>query len=141
MSLETIFSITNTIAFLAWLLLIVAPRSLLTRKLVLSNAVALVLAVVYLILVIVFWGTAEGDFFTLAGIGKLFSSPQVLLAAWVHYLVFDLFVGAWEVRDAEEKGVSHWFVVPCLLLTFIFGPIGFLMYYIVRQLTAKGDKK
>lgn len=141
MSLETIFSITNVIAFVGWILLIVAPRWKWTQRVILSGAIQLFLAIVYLILVIVFWGTAEGDFFTLAGITKLFSSPPVLLAAWVHYLVFDLFVGAWEVRDAQEKGVSHWLVMPCLLLTFIFGPIGFLMYHMVRYLARKGDKK
>lgn len=134
MSLETIFSIANTIALLGWVLLIVAPRWSLTRQLILSGAIPLLLAVVYLILVVAFWGTATGDFFTLAGVAKLFSSPPVLLAAWVHYLVFDLFVGAWEVRDAEERNVSHWLVIPCLLLTFIFGPIGFLLYCIIRRI-------
>jgi hypothetical protein len=50
----------------------------------------------------------------------------------VHYLAFDLFVGGWEVRDAVARGVSRWLVAPCLLLTFIFGPAGWLAYYAVR---------
>lgn len=132
MNLETIFSIANTVALVGWILLIVAPRRVLTRKLILSGAIPLLLAVAYLILVVAFWGTAEGDFFSLSGVSKLFSSPQVLLAAWIHYLVFDLFVGIWEVKDAQENNVSHWFVVPCLILTFMLGPIGFLTYHAVR---------
>lgn len=141
MNLETIFSIANTVALIGWILLIAAPRLVLTRTLVLSGALSLLLAMAYLIIVVAFWGTAAGDFFSLAGVSKLFSSPPVLLAAWIHYLVFDLFVGSWEVRDAHERNVSHWLVVPCLLLTFIFGPIGFLAYHIVRTLAASGAKQ
>ena len=141
MNLETFFSVANTVALAGWILLIVAPHSVLTRKLVLSGAIPLLLAVAYLILVVAFWGTAEGDFFSLSGVSKLFSSPQVLLAAWIHYLVFDLFVGIWETRDAQENNVSHWFVVPCLILTFMLGPIGFLGYHAIRFLATRESKQ
>jgi hypothetical protein len=56
----------------------------------------------------------------------------MLLAGWTHYLAFDLIVGSWEVRDARERGISHWLVVPCLALTFMFGPVGFLAYQALR---------
>ncbi len=59
----------------------------------------------------------------------------MLLAGWLHYLAFDLFVGAWEVRDASTHGVPHVLVVPCLLLTFLLGPIGLLAYHAVRLIT------
>ena len=61
-----------------------------------------------------------------------FSVEQTMLAGWVHYLVFDLFVGAWEVRDARRVGVHHLLVVPCLALTFMAGPIGLLLYLGLR---------
>jgi hypothetical protein len=54
------------------------------------------------------------------------------MAGWIHYLLFDLFVGAWEVRDAVRRDVPHWLVVPCLILTLILGPIGLLLYVVVR---------
>ena len=63
---------------------------------------------------------------------KLFADPWLLLAGWVHYLVFDLFLGAWEVRDAQRLRIPHLLVVPCLVLTFLFGPVGLLLYGIVR---------
>ena len=56
----------------------------------------------------------------------------MLVAGWVHYLAFDLFVGSWEVRDARESGVPHVFVVPALALTFLFGPAGLLLYFLTR---------
>jgi hypothetical protein len=56
----------------------------------------------------------------------------VLLAGWIHYLAFDLFVGSWEVRDAQRVGIHHLFVVPCLVLTVLFGPIGLLLYLLLR---------
>jgi len=65
-------------------------------------------------------------------VSRLFSDPWVLLAGWVHYLAFDLVVGARVARDAVERGVSRWLVVPCLVLTLMFGPAGFLAYSIAR---------
>jgi hypothetical protein len=62
----------------------------------------------------------------------LFTSPSVVLVGWVHYLVFDLFVGAWEVRDAHRRSISHLFVVPCLVMTLMLGPIGLLAYLLLR---------
>lgn len=59
----------------------------------------------------------------------------LLLAGWVHYLAFDLFIGSWEVRDAQRHGLSHLLVVPCLALTFLFGPVGLLLYLGLRGAT------
>lgn len=137
MNLEILFSLANATALAAWLLLAFAPRWKFTRKLVHSGAVPLLLSVAYLILLALFFGKAEGGFGTLAGVMKLFSSPNVVLAGWIHYLVFDLFVGAWEVNDAQTRGISHWLVVPCLFFTLMFGPVGFLLYHILRFFLAR----
>ena len=63
----------------------------------------------------------------------LFRNPWALLAGWTHYLAFDLFIGAWEVRDAQQRGVPHLLVVPALVLTFLLGPSGLLLYLTMRQ--------
>ena len=65
---------------------------------------------------------------------KLFRNEWLVLAGWIHYLAFDLFVGAWEVRDSQDRGISHFLVIPCLLLTFFLGPIGLLLYFTVRSI-------
>jgi uncharacterized membrane protein (GlpM family) len=143
MNPETIFSIANFTALAGWILIVFAPRWSWTRKIVLSGAIPLLLSVAYLILIILFFGRAEGGFGSLADVMKLFTNQWAALAGWIHYLAFDLFVGSWEVKDAQARGISHWFIVPCLVLTFLLGPIGFLLYHILRLVLAnkalKGD--
>ena len=141
MKAEQIFSIANLIAMISWLLLAIAPRWIVTRKVILSGAIPLLLSVAYLVLIVVFFGSSEGGFGSLTGVMKLFTYEWVVLAGWIHYLAFDLFVGVWEVKDAQAKNISHWFVIPCLVLTFMLGPIGFLLYSILRLFLAKGDEK
>jgi hypothetical protein len=52
----------------------------------------------------------------------------------VHYLCFDLAIGAWEARDARRRGVPHLALIPCLAATFMLGPLGLLLYCGVRRL-------
>jgi hypothetical protein len=132
MNAETVFSIANTLALVGWILLVFAPRWRWTQKIVVSGVLPLLLSVAYLILIVLFFGKAEGGFGSLAEVMKLFTNQWATLAGWIHYLAFDLFVGGWEIRDAQKRGISHWFVIPCLVLTFLLGPIGFLLYCILR---------
>lgn len=76
---------------------------------------------------------AAGGFGSLADVAVLFGNPWALLAGWVHYLCFDLAVGTWEARDARHRGVPHAVLVPCLLATFLLGPLGLLLYCGVRR--------
>jgi hypothetical protein len=71
---------------------------------------------------------------------RLFTNEWAALAGWIHYLAFDLLVGTWEVKDSQERGISHWFVIPCLVLTFLLGPIGFLLYTVLRFFMSKEVK-
>ena len=143
MSPTQLFTLANPAALLGWALLVLAPRWRVTRWLVLSGALSAALAVAYGLLI----GThylgphgREGGFGSLAEVGALFQDPWALLAGWVHYLCFDLFVGAWEMRDAQRRGLPHWLLLPCLLLTFLFGPLGLLLYFGLRQLAPKGQQ-
>ncbi|HNN82366.1 MAG TPA: ABA4-like family protein, partial [Leptospiraceae bacterium] len=90
------------------------------------------LACVYIFYILISLGRAEGGFSTLDGVASLFKNKNALLAGWVHYLVFDLFVGTWEWRDSIQNNISHFILVPCLFLTLMFGPAGFLIYYLIR---------
>ena len=129
---ETLFGLANALAGAGWLLLLILPRWRWTAPLVTSFIVPSVLAVVYLVLIVSFWHGAEGGFGSLQDVRTLFQNPHLLLAGWLHYLAFDLFIGSWEVRDAQRSQISHWLVAPCLLLTFWFGPVGLLCYLVVR---------
>jgi hypothetical protein len=129
--LETIFSACSTLALLGWALLVFLPRQR-QAQIVASVAIPLAISVVYLVLIAQHFGRSEGGFGSLTDVAQLFSNPALLLAGWVHYLAFDLFVGAWEARDAQRHGIPHMLVVPCLLLTFMLGPIGLLTYWGLR---------
>ena len=139
MSLETIFSAANGLALLGWLLLAVAPRWRFTDRVVLSGAASLLLAALYLGLAVVYLGDSEGGFGSLADVVKMFSQPPVVLLGWVHYLAFDLVIGAWELRDARARGVPHLALLPCLGLTFMLGPIGLLLYFGLRGLLGRPE--
>jgi Domain of unknown function (DUF4281) len=79
----------------------------------------------------------DGGFGSLMEVKALFSQDRAVLAGWVHYLAFDLFIGCWEVMDAQQRGIRHLFVIPCLALTFMFGPVGLLLYFGLRTVAGK----
>ncbi|MBC6698258.1 ABA4-like family protein [Hymenobacter sp. BT190] len=133
---DALFALANPVALLGWALLVLAPRWRFTRLLVLSGALPLLLAVAYALLIGGHYlGShgSEGGFSSLQDVALLFRNPWALLAGWVHYLCFDLSVGIWESLDARRRGVPHLLLVPCLLLTFLFGPVGLLLYAVARR--------
>jgi Domain of unknown function (DUF4281) len=132
MTAEQLFSVVNLIALSAWLLLVLLPR-LHWASTLLPVVVPALLAVIYVVLVAATLPWREGGFSSLAGVGALFADPWVLLAGWTHYLAFDLFIGGWEVRDAQSRGIPHLLIVPALILTFLFGPAGLLLYLAIRR--------
>ena len=91
------------------------------------------LAIAYGLLIWTGFGEAEGGGFgSIAEVRALFASDSALAAGWLHYLAFDLFVGSWIAADRIECGVPALLVVPCLILTFLFGPLGLLLYLALR---------
>ena len=138
---ELVFNIANNGILIFWLLLIVAPKWKGTEIAVHSILIPVVLGLTYLWLIVTGFmgGMPDGaGFFSLSGVMAFFTSPAAATAGWVHYLVFDLFIGAWEVRDAGRRGISHWAVIPCLIVTLMFGPIGLLLYLVLRMTLGKG---
>jgi hypothetical protein len=75
----------------------------------------------------------HGGFSSLQDVRALFSNDHLLLAGWVHYLAFDLFVGTWIAKDSQEKLLNPLMILPLLGLTFMFGPIGLLVYLLLRR--------
>ncbi|MBA3322705.1 MAG: DUF4281 domain-containing protein [Pyrinomonadaceae bacterium] len=132
MSPEQLFSLCGALVLPGWLLLIFVPRWKWTARVIAAWVLPLTLAVVYLVLVATHFGDSEGGFGSLAEVSRLFQNPHNLLAGWIHYLAFDLFIGSWEVRDAQRIGIHHLLVVPCLILTFLLGPVGLLLYFALR---------
>lgn len=133
--LETIFSACSILAMLGWAGLALLPRVAMVRDVIAPIVIPCIIAVVYIALMATYTGTApaEGGFDSLAGVKALFSVDGALLAGWVHYLAFDLFVGAWELRDGQREGIHHLLLLPCLLATLMIGPAGLLLYILLRQ--------
>ena len=142
MSYETIYTIINVSVLPAWLMLALVPRAQITRTVVHSGLYPLAMGLFYVttLSMAMFFGMGAGnaDFNSAAGVSRLFSHPLGVMIGWSHYLVFDLFVGAWEARDAQRRGVAHWMLVPCLFFTLMFGPVGLLLYLAIRLATGKG---
>jgi len=134
MSAEFIFSVCNLLILPGWLLLAALPRWKWTLTLISAGVIPFILGLVYLGLVLSqlsAWPEG-GGFGSAAAVAALFSNPYILTGGWVHYLAFDLFVGSWEVQDAQRHNIPHWMVVPCLVFTCLFGPVGLVLYLLLR---------
>jgi hypothetical protein len=136
-ALSKIFKVSSAIAMAGWLLLVVLPSWQYSQFIVVGIIVTL-LSFIYTYLIL--FGkrfdapgyNSTGNFSSLHGVMELFKSPRAVLAGWIHYLAFDLFVGLFIVSNGAHYNISHWLLVPCLLLTLMFGPAGLLLYLIIR---------
>ena len=137
MSPELLFKICNIFVLPGWLLLIFLPKWKWSAKFISAILIPFILASVYIYLILAYFWGAKGGFASLDQVTTLFDSPHLLLAGWVHYLAFDLFVGCWELRDSQKLNISHFLLIPCLILTFLFGPAGLFLYLILRYFISK----
>ena len=138
MTPEAIFSAVSTLAMLGWIVLLASPFIKRWAWIISGAAIPILLSVAYAGLILAFFAEAEGDFGSLAGVQKLFETPEAALAGWIHFLAFDLFVGVWVARTAQAEGMRFLFVIPCLFLTFMFGPAGYLAFTGLRVAHGKG---
>lgn len=134
---EMAFQTVNMIVLPGWMILFFAPKWQMGARLISGVVIPGLLSIAYVCLVVASMNAPEAggpaDFTTLTGIMRLFDNPVGVVAGWTHYLVFDLVTGSWIVRDAVRHQISHRFVIPCLFLTFLLGPLGFLMYLALRS--------
>jgi len=129
--MELLFSLSGWVVMPAWLGLAALPFWYPNIVRWIQWSVPTLLGMAYLALILVYWGSNKGGYDSLAAVRELFTSDGLLLAGWLHYLAFDLFIGAWIVEQAQRSGIAHGWVLPCLPLTFLFGPIGLLAFYVV----------
>lgn len=145
MNWPLVFSLANLWAIAGWVLLAFLPR----RPLVLTAVLYLVvfgLCALYAALLVGLvsgaigggaGGGGQASFTTIAGVQAIFASEGGATVGWVHYLAFDLFTGLWIAKDADAKGFHRLTQLPILLLTFAAGPVGLLIYLIVREPRAR----
>lgn len=138
MSQDAVFGWINGIAIAGWLALLLGPLIPELSQRLAAVICPLLLAIGYVAVIGWSLGGGEGggsapDFTTLDGVAAIFSTRTAVLAGWAHYLAFDLFVGAWEARDARRRGLAHAVLIPALVLTFLSGPLGFLVYHALAR--------
>lgn len=139
MTPETVFQLANALVLPQWLLMLVAPRWRATQALVRSFALPALLAVIYATYLFSGKPVDFTSFGSLAGIKNLFAtgSDAVMLAGWVHYLAFDLVAGSTMLLNAQREKIPHWLIVVPLFFCFMLGPVGWLLYWIIRLIRTR----
>lgn len=138
--MDAIFSAAGSLAITGWCLLAVATitgRWRSTLWLCTGLVIPVAIGMVYLYLIATEFPGAPGGYGSLAQVRALFGVEGLLLAGWLHYLAFDLFVGTWIAQDAYRHGVHPLLLLPCFLLTFLFGPVGLIAYLGLRFVASR----
>lgn len=140
---STIFGLAGNLAMLGWLALLGALFVTPARRYAWPAAQFVIPALLAIGYVLLIWqgrgGFEQGGFGSIEAVRALFANDAALAAGWLHYLAFDLFVGAWISRDAADRSISPLIVLPCLPLTFLFGPAGLLLYLAARGAVANKE--
>ena len=132
---ETLFGIFNPMALTGWILLLGYPFAPRVIHAVSGFVIPAILSLAYVVLILVNWSGAPGGFDTLPNVMALFTDEGIALAGWAHFLAFDLFLGAWAAKAIRDAGLPHIMCVPSLVLTFLFGPTGFLLTLVILGLS------
>lgn len=141
-TLSTAFNVATAVAILGWLALFGYPLWPQAGRIFVFSLVVVLLCVMYIYFLFLSNHLDEpgtkprGGFSSLSGVVSLFKSPRAVLAGWIHFLAFDLMVGLYIVTDAVRAGVSHWWLLPALFLTLMFGPAGLLLYLAIRYVVS-----
>lgn len=133
MSADNFYWYSTVLIFIPWVLLIFMPSWRFTERVAFAAGFILLVAAAYFTVAYLLYGEAAGgSMFSLDGMTHLFRSKEMLLTGWLNYLSFSLFAGAFQVHDGRENEIPHLWIIPCLLLTFVAGPSGLLLYLGLR---------
>lgn len=127
MTPEMLFSQAGMAAMAGWLILILGPRRFGWLNALPLWVIPGGLSAVYAALILSRFSGMGGGFDSLASVAVLMADPWALLAGWVHYLAFDLFVGAVMAARMDRAGVGRVVQGPVLGAIFMLGPLGFLV--------------
>ena len=130
-----LFGLTFAVAAPFWALMILLPRWSWTARIIGSPLIVLPPVLIYAIVVAGSLGEVLPAVVspTLDGVRELLGTADGATAGWAHFIAFDLFVGRWAYLDARERRISPLVMSPILLLTILLGPLGLLVYLLVRQ--------
>ncbi|MEM6267141.1 MAG: ABA4-like family protein [Pseudomonadota bacterium] len=128
-------------AMIGWLILVFLPRRWSWLTAIPRFVIPLGLSLLYAGLAMTHFFTVEGGgYSSLDQVAALLGKREMLLAGWVHYLAFDLFIGGWIAVEADKVGINRLIQAPILLLTFMFGPIGLALFLLMRAGYFQGER-
>jgi|TARA_E500000178_G_scaffold131110_1_gene130950 hypothetical protein len=76
-------------------------------------------------------------YLSISNLSNLFSNETFLMLFWIHFVSINLFTGGWIVKDSQKFGINKIILFLPLLITYLIGPLGILVYWIVRIFYAK----
>ena len=133
MNLDLLFLVCTYAVVPAWWLLTFAPRWKWTDKIAQQLWIPGLLACLFVFLLVIKSPRPQGaNLMSLNGLMSTYTRPDAVLISWIHFLILDFFAGAWQVRDSKRLNIHPILVAPCLFLTFAAGPLGLLLYFILR---------
>ena len=142
-TIEMIYLWLNIGVIPFWFILIFFPQSRFCSYLITSIFPFIIFSAIYIYLIYYFLTSGYdffGNFNLYLGIEELlilFSDKSFLIIFWVHFLAINLFCGSWIVRDSQKLMISKTLVFIPLTLTYFVGPLGILIYWVVRIFFAK----
>jgi len=126
-----------------WFLLIIFPQSQIARVFITSIFPIFILSLVYAYLLFIVYMDGYDflqNFKLYLGLGEisnLFENQSFLILFWVHFLAMNLFCGGWIVKDSQMFVMNKFLVSLPLIITYLIGPIGITLYWIIRIFYAK----
>ncbi len=132
LSPQHLFAWASQAALLGWVILVFLPRRIKPLFFIPQYLIPFGLALLYAGLMLTYFFASDGGYGSIKAVRTLFENDYVLLAGWIHYLAFDLFIGAWIARQADQIGMTRLIQAVILLATFMFGPLGLVLFLSMR---------
>ena len=126
-----------------WFILIIFPQSHLSRIFVTSIFPFLILSGVYIFILYKSYLTGydfDGNFTLYLGLNelsRLFEDHLYIMVFWTHFIAINLFTGGWIVKDSQKFSINKVLLALPLIVTYLIGPIGLFLYWIIRIFYAK----
>ena len=142
-TIETLYMWINLGILPFWFILIIFPQSHLSRIFVTSIFPFFILSGVYIFILYKSYLTGydfDGNFTLYLGLSelsRLFEDHLYIMIFWTHFIAINLFIGGWIVKDSQKFSINKVLMAVPLIMTYLVGPIGLILYWIIRIFYAK----
>ena len=142
-TIETLYMWINLGVLPFWFILIVFPQSHLSRIFVTSIFPFFILSGVYVFILYKSYLICydfDGNFSLYLGLSelsRLFEDHLYIMIFWTHFIAINLFIGGWIVKDSQKFSINKVLMAVPLIVTYLIGPIGLVLYWIIRIFYAK----